>query len=69
MPIAKRGRTRYRISIHATWARIIALALSVGLALVSCAAIAAIRPDLAVFAAAPLGLSLYTLWVLIWRFA
>ena len=57
------------ISQHATWARIIAIALSVGLALVSCALMAALRRDLAVFAAAPFGLSLYTLWVLIWRFA
>jgi len=57
------------IGQHATWARIIAIVLSCGLALVSCAVLAALRRDLAIFAAAPLGLSLYTLWVLIWRFA
>jgi hypothetical protein len=57
------------IGQQATWARIIAIALSVGLALVSCAVMATLRRDMAVFATAPLGLSLYTLWVLIWRFA
>lgn len=57
------------IGQHAAWARIIAIALSCGLALISCAIIVVLRRDLAVSAAAPLALSLYTLWVLIWRFA
>jgi hypothetical protein len=57
------------IGRRATCARILAMALSCALAFVSCAVMAALRRDLVVFAAAPLGLSLYTLWVLIWRFA
>jgi hypothetical protein len=56
------------IGQHAIWARITAIVSSCALALISCAVMAALRRDLAVFAAAPLGLSLYTLWVLIWRF-
>ena len=57
------------IGDHASWARILAGLMSFCLALVSLAAMTALRRDLAPFAAAPLGLSLYTLWVLIWRFA
>ena len=57
------------IDRQAAWARIIALALSGGLALVSCVLMAVLRRELAPFAVVPLGLSLYTLWVLLWRFA
>lgn len=59
--------TGWGIGQHATWARIIAMLLSAGLALSSCA-LAAARRDLAPPAVVPLGLSLYTLWVMIWRF-
>ena len=54
---------------QAVWARIVALALSASLAVGSCTLIARLRRQLAPLAALPLGLSLYTLWVLIWRFA
>ena len=54
---------------QAVWARITALALSASLAVGSCTLIARLRRKLALLAALPLGLSLYTLWVLIWRFA
>jgi hypothetical protein len=57
------------IGHHAAWARIFGGLLSFGLALVSCLAMTSLPRDLAPLAAAPLGLSLYTLWVLIWRFA
>jgi hypothetical protein len=63
------------IGQHATWARIIGMMISFGFALVSFAVMMAIRrnlaPDQAALAAfaVPIGLSLYTLWVLIWRFA
>ena len=54
---------------HATWARISAIIMSAGLALTSCAVMAVMRRDNAPFAAVPIALSLYTLWVMIWRFA
>jgi hypothetical protein len=54
---------------HATWARIIAMLISAGLALSSFAIMTIMRRDHAAFAALPIGLSLYALWVLIWRFA
>jgi hypothetical protein len=57
------------IGQHAAWARITAMLLSAGLALASCAVMAVMRRDHAPFAAVPIGLSLYTLWVLTWRFA
>jgi hypothetical protein len=57
------------IGHHAAWARITAILLSAGLALMSCAVMAVMRRDHVPFAALPIGLSLYTLWVLIWRFA
>lgn len=57
------------IGHHATWARIIAMLISAGLALTSVGLMVAMRRDHAPFAALPIGLSLYTLWVLIWRFA
>jgi hypothetical protein len=57
------------IGHHATWARVVAILISTGLALVSCAVMVTVRRDLASFAAVPIGLSLYTLWALIWRFA
>jgi hypothetical protein len=56
--------------IHlASWARISAIAMSAGLVLASCAIMAVMRRDHAPFAALPIALSLYTLWVMIWRFA
>jgi hypothetical protein len=57
------------IGHHATSARIMAMLLSTGLALASVSLMVAMRRDHAPFAALPIGLSLYTLWVLIWRFA
>ena len=57
------------IGQQATWARILAILLSVGLAVISCATMTALRRDLAPFAFVPLGLSIYTLWALIWRFS
>jgi len=57
------------IGRHAIWARIVAILTASLLALASCAAMAVMRRDHAPFAALPIGLSLYTLWVLIWRFA
>ena len=57
------------IGHHATWARIVAMLLSFSLALASCAIMAVMPRDHAAFAALPIPLSLYALWVLIWRFA
>jgi hypothetical protein len=57
------------IGHQAAWARIMAMLISAGLALLSCAVMVAMRRDHAPFAALPIGLSLYSLWVLIWRFA
>jgi hypothetical protein len=57
------------IGRHAIWARIVAILTAALLALASCAVMAVMRRDHAPFAALPIGLSLYTLWVLIWRFA
>jgi hypothetical protein len=54
---------------HATWARISAIIMSAGLAIASCAIMAVMRRGNAPFAAIPIALSLYTLWVMIWRFA
>jgi len=62
-------RTGRGIIHHATWARISAIVLSTGLALASCAMMAVMQRDHAPFAALPIALSLYTLWVMIWRFA
>ena len=53
---------------HATWARISAIVMSAGLALASCAIMAAMRRDNAPFAVLPIAASLYTLWVMIGRF-
>jgi hypothetical protein len=57
------------IGHHAAWARIMAVLLSLGLALASCAVMMVMRRDNAPFAVLPIGVSLYSLWVLIWRFA
>lgn len=57
------------IGHHATWARVIAIMMSIGLAVASCAVLTALRHEQAPVALAPIALSLYTLWVLIWRFA
>jgi hypothetical protein len=57
------------IGQHAAWARVMAMLISLGLALASCAVMVVMRRDNAPFAALPIGLSLYSLWVLIWRFA
>lgn len=57
------------IGRHAIWARIVAILTASLLVLASCAVMAVMRRDHAPFAALPIGLSLYTLWVLIWRFA
>jgi hypothetical protein len=57
------------IGQHAGWARIVAIVLAAGLLLVSIGVLALLRRDLALLAGLPIGLSLYTLWVLGWRFA
>jgi hypothetical protein len=57
------------IGRHAIWARIVAILTASLLALASCAVMAVMRRDHAPFAALPIGISLYALWVLIWRFA
>jgi hypothetical protein len=54
---------------HASWARISAIVMSAGLLLASCAIMAVMRRDHAPFAVLPIVLSLYTLWVMIRRFA
>jgi hypothetical protein len=56
------------IGQHATWARIVAILLSLSLALASGAIMAVMRRDHAAFATLPIGLSPYTLWALIWRY-
>jgi hypothetical protein len=57
------------IGHHATWARVLAMLMCLGLMLVSCSLAAVMERNLAPLAVVPIGLSLYTLWVLIWRFA
>jgi hypothetical protein len=57
------------IGQHAIWARIVAILTASLLAIASCAVMAVMRRDHAAFAALPIGISLYALWVLIWRFA
>jgi hypothetical protein len=57
------------IGQQATWARVVAILLSLSLALASGAIMAVMRRDHAAFATLAIGLSLYSLWVLIWRFA
>jgi hypothetical protein len=57
------------IGHHATWARVVAIMMSLGLILVSSSLATVMERNLAPLAAVPVGLSLYTLWILIWRFA
>ena len=57
------------IGRHAVWARIVAILTASLLALTSSAVMAAMPRENAPFAALPIGLALYALWVLIWRFA
>jgi hypothetical protein len=54
------------IGHHAMWARITAILMSIALAAASCAIMR--RGETAPLALLPAALSLYTLWVLIWRF-
>ena len=58
---------------RAGWARIVAGLISLGVLLLFFPALLlalhALRPALGAIAALPIGASLYTLWVLIWRFA
>jgi hypothetical protein len=54
---------------HGVRARISAIVMSAGLLLASCAIMVVMRRDHAPFATIPIALSLYTLWVMIWRFA
>jgi hypothetical protein len=56
------------IGQHATWARIVAILISTGLALASGTIMAVMRRDHAPIMTLPISLSLYSLWVLIWRF-
>jgi hypothetical protein len=53
---------------HATWARISAIVMSAGLVITTCAVMAVMRRDNAPFGLLPIAVSLYTLWVMIWRF-
>jgi hypothetical protein len=57
------------IGHRAMWARIFGIVLTSGFLLVSILALTSLRRDLAPIAVLPIGLSLYTLWVLGWRFA
>jgi hypothetical protein len=57
------------IGHHATWARIVGGLIAVGLLLCSLGLLAVLSRDLALIACLPIALSLYTLWVLCWRFA
>jgi hypothetical protein len=57
------------IGRHAIWARIVAILTAALLALASCAMMSVMRRDNAPFSALPIGISLYALGVLIWRFA
>jgi hypothetical protein len=57
------------IGHHATWARVVAILMSLGLTAVSYSLATMMQRNLAPLAAVPIGLSLYTVWVLIWRFA
>ncbi len=54
---------------RATWARFVGIILTTGFLLISILALTSLRRDLASVAVLPVGLSLYTLWVLGWRFA
>jgi hypothetical protein len=54
---------------RATWARFVGIILTSGFLLISILALTSLRRDLAPIAVLPVGLSLYTLWVLGWRFA
>jgi len=56
------------IDRRATWARILAVLISLWVLLSAAATAAALPRDLALLAALPVGVSLYVLWVLIWRF-
>jgi hypothetical protein len=54
---------------HASWARIVAILIAATLLLSSAGSLTVLPEDLALAACLPLGLSLYALWVLFWRFA
>ena len=58
---------------RARWARIVAVLISAGVLFLFSptllAVLHALRPALGTIAALPIGVSLYTLWVLIWRFS
>lgn len=57
------------IAQQAGWARILGGLLSLGLALITIAALTIVDHGAAAIVAVPAVLSLYTLWVLIWRYA
>lgn len=57
------------LAIHAAWARIVGILLSFGLLASALGMLLFVRRPLAFVAAAPLGASVYCLWVLIRRFA
>jgi hypothetical protein len=54
---------------RASWARIVAILIAVTLLLSSAGSLAVLPEDVALAASLPLGLSVYALWVLFWRFA
>ena len=62
------AKPRARGWIH-VYAAVVAILTAALLALASCAVMVVMRRDNAPFAALPIGISLYALWVLIWRFA
>jgi hypothetical protein len=57
------------IGNHATWARILAILISLGFLVSSVGVLMILRRDLAALACVPIGMSLYMLWALCWRFA
>jgi len=54
---------------RARWARFVGIILTTGCLFISILALTSLRRGLAPFAVLPVGLSLYTVWVLGWRFA
>ena len=56
------------IARHTRWARITASFISAVFLLVSILALTSLRQDLAPLACVPVGLSLYSIWVLGWRY-
>ena len=56
------------IGRRATWARVIGIVFAAGLLAVSVGVLSNSRIELALYTCIPIGMSLYTLWALGWRF-